>query len=340
MTTTDEWTASGKRASLTDHQTMFRVRVSAFRLIASPEYHYYNQILSWSDARSFCRSKHSDLATVTSMEEAQLLAQTTAGRGDAWIGLRNDGPAKWLWSDGSGEPLPLLWIAGQPDFSGGCVDTIASGWNDYNCTTTRRNLVCEDAQVPYYHPQPDLWEWTAARDHCRSLGMKLPKIKGMPDIAPILTPSLHVSVWIGLFWDRWAWSDESTSSLRYWTLGEPASLQGCAIVNVTDQGRWYEKQCETEMPFVCQGVGNLRRVLIKLKMESDGDLDRSAAGAQLLKQLEAQFRSQGISDFQLSWKGDIRRQDEINENPAAESHGTGPCDKRKWDEEDVSQCTN
>ena len=43
----------------------------------------------------------------------------------------------------------------------------------------------------------------------------------------------------------------------------------------------------------------------------------------LCVQLEAQFRSQGISDFQLSWKSDIRRQDEINENPAAESHGPG-----------------
>ena len=99
---------------------------------------------------------------------------------------------------------------------------------------------------------------------------------------------------------------------------------------------------------------------MKLKMESHGDLDRSAASAQLLQQvrepyllvyspmsdkqhdramrellfvcvqLEAQLRSQGISDFQLRWKSDIRRQDEINENPAAESHGPGPCDKRKW----------
>ena len=37
-------------------------------------------------------------------------------------------------------------------------------------------------------------------------------------------------------------------------------------------------------------------------------------------QLEAQLRSQGISDFKLNWKSDIRHQDEINENPAAESH--------------------
>ncbi|XP_056431521.1 macrophage mannose receptor 1-like [Gadus chalcogrammus] len=314
---------------------MFRVRASAVRLLGivmlssmstestSPEYHYYNQTLSWSDAQSFCRDKHSDLATVTSMEEAQLLSQTAAGRGDAWIGLRNDGPARWLWSNGNGALSSSYWLAGEPSYSecstDCCAEVTASGWNDLKCTRVG-HLVCRGKTSPYYFLQPHTWGWRDALDHCRSLDMDLPAVGSNPTV---INAEGITSFWSGLFQDRWAWSDESPTSLRYWMVGRPANLQGCAVVSVTDQGRWYEEQCEAEMPFVCQGGLKSRRVLIKLKIESHGDLDRSATSAQLLQQLEAQLRSQGISDFKLSWKSDIRRQDEINENPAAESHGPG-----------------
>ena len=119
---------------------------------ASPEYHYYNQTLSWSDARSFCRVKHSDLATVTSREEAQLLAKTAASRGDAWIGLRLNGPARWLWSDGRGALSSSYWLAGEPNPSDCSPDCCAEmtggwneGWNDLNCTLARR-LVCQGSE--------------------------------------------------------------------------------------------------------------------------------------------------------------------------------------------------
>ena len=97
-----------------------------------------------------------------------------------------------------------------------------------------------------------MWDWTFARDYCRSLGMDLPTIRSRSQITTIFN-TVKTDVWIGLFLDRWAWSDESPTSLRYWMVGRPANLQGCAVVSVKDQGRWYEEQCEAEMPFVCQG---------------------------------------------------------------------------------------
>ena len=83
--------------------------------------------------------------------------------------------------------------------------------------------------------------------------MDLPTIRSGDQITTILNVVKKTSAWIGLFWDRWAWSDQSPSSLRYWMVGRPANLQGCAIVSATDQGRWYEEQCGAKMPFVCQG---------------------------------------------------------------------------------------
>ena len=133
------------------HESLHDIETGGLKLSAppvSPEYHYYNQTLSWGDARSFCRIKHSDLATVSSMEEARLLAQTAAGRGDAWIGLRINGPAKWLWSDGSGEPSSTFWMGDEPNFVDGpdpCVEMQEGGWNDILCTTARP-LVCEGGE--------------------------------------------------------------------------------------------------------------------------------------------------------------------------------------------------
>ena len=109
------------------------------------------------------------------------------------------------------------------------------------------------ATSPYYFPHSNLWYWPTARDYCRSLGMDLPTIRSGDQITTILNVVKKTSAWIGLFWDRWAWSDQSPSSLRYWMVGRPANLQGCAIVSATDQGRWYEEQCGAELPFVCQG---------------------------------------------------------------------------------------
>ena len=103
--------------------------------------------MSWSDARSFCRVKHSDLATVTSREEAQLLAKTAASRGDAWIGLRLNGPARWLWSDGRGALTNSYWLAGGPNFSDApdrCAEMFASGFKDIPCRPTwGRCFVCQ-----------------------------------------------------------------------------------------------------------------------------------------------------------------------------------------------------
>ena len=103
---------------------------------------------------------------------------------------------------------------------------------------------------PNYFLQTHTSGWRDALDHCRSLDMDLPTVSYYPTV--IDSAEIN-SFWIGLFLDRWAWSDESPTSLRYWMVGRPAILQGCAVVSVMDQGRWYEEQCEAEMPFVCQG---------------------------------------------------------------------------------------
>lgn len=50
---------------------------------------------SWWEARDYCRTRHSDLVTITNTQEANKLASY-----DGWIGLRQGPGGVWKWSIG------------------------------------------------------------------------------------------------------------------------------------------------------------------------------------------------------------------------------------------------
>ncbi|KAK1151458.1 C-type mannose receptor 2-like [Acipenser oxyrinchus oxyrinchus] len=64
------------------------------------KYVFVGTVKSWSEAQSYCREKHTDLATVCSQEEAQqLLTITGASLWDSLIGLYRDDTQNWQWSN-------------------------------------------------------------------------------------------------------------------------------------------------------------------------------------------------------------------------------------------------
>ncbi|KAK1155038.1 C-type lectin-like, partial [Acipenser oxyrinchus oxyrinchus] len=80
------------------------------------EHVFVETVKSWSAAQSYCREKHTDLATVRSQEEAQQLL-TIAGASlsdSAWIGLYRDDTQNWEWSN-SDDVIYSNWNNGQPD---------------------------------------------------------------------------------------------------------------------------------------------------------------------------------------------------------------------------------
>ncbi|XP_028840932.1 uncharacterized protein LOC114793387 [Denticeps clupeoides] len=101
---------------------------------------------SWSEARSYCRAHHTDLATVRNQPENQQVQALLPAPGGAWIGLSRDA---WRWSD-QDESSFANWIPGEPNnFLGraeSCVEmwTWTSGqWNDEVCSALRPFL-CHD----------------------------------------------------------------------------------------------------------------------------------------------------------------------------------------------------
>ena len=92
--------------------------------------------MTWSDARTFCRSTYSDLSSIKTQQENQdvsrLLQNVTGGANEkesgegseegvpvpmAWIGLYRH---FWKWSDQSSAPYSQ-WAIKQPDESKDCV---------------------------------------------------------------------------------------------------------------------------------------------------------------------------------------------------------------------------
>ncbi|KAG7257165.1 hypothetical protein CRUP_006034 [Coryphaenoides rupestris] len=147
--------------------------------------------------------------------------------------------------------------------------------------------------------------------------MDLPTVTRSSQNQDILSGVDGKSAWIGLFRDRWAWSDGSPSYLRFWLAGRPRNEHGCATVSSGNGGRWDGELCYVKRPFVCQGGPKSRVALIKVKMDSRAVvLGGAAARASFLQQLELRLTSQGVSDFTLSWRTeDIQRQAETHRNP-------------------------
>ncbi|KAK6291844.1 hypothetical protein J4Q44_G00376290 [Coregonus suidteri] len=102
---------------------------------SSNHFSLINESRSWSEAQSYCRDHHTDLASVRNQTENQEI-QRVANGSNVWIGLFRD---SWKWSDQSNSSF-RYWIEGEPNnFQGrseGCVEASMTNngqWNDEIC---------------------------------------------------------------------------------------------------------------------------------------------------------------------------------------------------------------
>ncbi|XP_077077870.1 macrophage mannose receptor 1-like isoform X1 [Siphateles boraxobius] len=88
--------------------------------------------MTWRDAQSYCRKQHTDLASISSAEQQNLISNNESS---LWIGLFLD---SWEWSDRWNLSF-RNWAAGQPSQSSGSGDCVGmsttnSGkWAQYSC---------------------------------------------------------------------------------------------------------------------------------------------------------------------------------------------------------------
>uniref|UniRef100_A0A3P9JMG6 C-type lectin domain-containing protein n=1 Tax=Oryzias latipes TaxID=8090 RepID=A0A3P9JMG6_ORYLA len=190
------------------------------------EYEYIESQKNWTEAQKYCRKNHTDLATVTNMTDVKKLDQTAKQR-PAWIGLKNDTNSNktWHWS------LPGLsfieeeknWSYGEPNNhqSELCVFLRENlTWvDDYQYCSENHRFICYNGELKNW-----TLNWTNAQRYCREHHTDL--ISGRQQLDQLnqtwtenmkgKLSNTATCVFIGLFSDMWAWSDESSFSFRYW----------------------------------------------------------------------------------------------------------------------------
>ncbi|XP_062865232.1 putative C-type lectin domain family 20 member A [Trichomycterus rosablanca] len=90
--------------------------------------------LNWTDAQTYCRSFHTDLATALDETENNLLQQVASGQGDSWFGLYRDA---WFWTDHT-KAQNIYWTPGQPDnyyTDENCGEFYGGLLEDMSCTS-------------------------------------------------------------------------------------------------------------------------------------------------------------------------------------------------------------
>ncbi|XP_033943274.1 uncharacterized protein [Pseudochaenichthys georgianus] len=105
--------------------------------------------MTWTQAQSYCREHHTDLASVRNPAESQQIVDLLPGGGYRyWIGLYRD---SWKWSDGSNSSFKY-WKVNKPDLRALKVCVAAafdnSGkWEDLDCGL-EKPFICYGPVVP------------------------------------------------------------------------------------------------------------------------------------------------------------------------------------------------
>lgn len=118
------------------------------------DYLFVMNLMTWSQARSYCIQSGYDLVTLSSPEEQAFLTGEENSRASSpfWIGYSDKGTeGTFTWA--SGEPTVYVnWRPGQPnnDNNQNCAEDNSQStgqWNDIDCSQTR-HFICERSSVP------------------------------------------------------------------------------------------------------------------------------------------------------------------------------------------------
>ncbi|KAK6471043.1 macrophage mannose receptor 1-like [Huso huso] len=229
-----------------------RLCVPAYNQIR--KYVFVETVKSWSEAQSYCREKHTDLATVRSQEEAkQLLNITGASLRDSWIGLYRLFNEPWKWSHRGDNYTFHNWNYRQPNNGGGDENCVmmskTGGWNDCGCHFQLPFFCCEGGSSGQCFYEGTLKTWQEAQSYCRNQGRDLPSIQDQAranELIGLIPSTSNGYYWIGLYHDKenWQWSSGGDVIYTNW---EPYLF--CASVN--SEGEWEDSLCSQGNYFMC-----------------------------------------------------------------------------------------
>ncbi|XP_032362463.1 secretory phospholipase A2 receptor isoform X2 [Etheostoma spectabile] len=302
--------------------------LSAVSSPAGRQYYFVYDQKNFTEARRYCREKHTDLATIDNMDNVKTLNSMadlsrmvySSYSYRAWIGLYDDMDS-WEWSLSNasfykpGGTTFRLWATEEPcNYVGNehCTEMYGTGlWNDNNCEIFKR-AVCIDVTGPNetFILTNMSMKWTQAQSYCRDHHTDLVSVRNTTENQKVRDVAAGNRVWIGLSRESWKWLDGSKSSFRYWSENgkEPNNREGgeaCVVAHFNDSGKWEDWRCHYKRAFICYGPVPVSRKVLKVKFENKNNLNLNnpAVMEAMLKQLQQKLRDQGLDqDVRLSWR--------------------------------------
>uniref|UniRef100_A0A3Q4GZK7 C-type lectin domain-containing protein n=1 Tax=Neolamprologus brichardi TaxID=32507 RepID=A0A3Q4GZK7_NEOBR len=103
---------------------------------------YIDNLMTWTEAQSYCRLRYTDLASVRNMTENQKIDDLVPRGIRVWIGLFRD---SWKWTNGSNSSL-RYWTIIEPNNLMGHESCVAANfllnakWEDWTCDSMKEFL--------------------------------------------------------------------------------------------------------------------------------------------------------------------------------------------------------
>ncbi|KAK6466745.1 macrophage mannose receptor 1-like [Huso huso] len=208
------------------------------------------EIKTWTDARSYCREKYTDLVTVRSLEEQQQILNVAKDY-EFWIGLYRDSD-NWQWSTGDVVSY-TKWVAGIDTLFCATADATGS-WDKSSCRDQKPFMCYNETSniTERYTLISTLKTWPDAQQYCRQHHTDLVSIKSTSENEDIKKKAPASPFWIGLFNNPWKWADEENSTFQNWNIFEPAGgYAKCVLMYSPNQGKWDDWPCDDWKYFVC-----------------------------------------------------------------------------------------
>ncbi|XP_049332775.1 lymphocyte antigen 75 [Astyanax mexicanus] len=231
--------------------------------------------------------------------------------GSVWIGLTKVGYIHWGWSMGENTLSDYNnWNKEQPDNSFleghcGAISQINGYWSSVSCLEILNFACYDESDGMFYQPVVTL-SWSEAQTYCRNFRTDLASIRNPSEQSRVFKfVDTTDYMWIGLFGDTWSWSDQSSTTFRYWGSGRPLDLNlnysNCVAMDMSEFGLWTNYNCNNKLPFMCYKVAeSTKRQVVEFKVTSDGDLNMMKEN--ILKMIGDNLRAQGNNYSNLSWR--------------------------------------
>ncbi|XP_051899494.1 macrophage mannose receptor 1-like [Pristis pectinata] len=218
--------------------------------LSGRSYHLVTEMKSWTEARDHCRRTFTDLASIPSPEEEEVITRFAAPGVWLWIGLYNDdkSPGGWKWTTGESFNYSNWAPWYTQEFNATfpvCVYIDVDQWMDTDCEIPLpficykdplQQLIVPDSEVSTakpanltgtglnqaqqlsgrgYHLINELQGWSEARDYCQSRYTDLANILSPEEWKDVTRFAIQgVGLWIGLY------NDGGSSNGWKWTTGE------------------------------------------------------------------------------------------------------------------------